>query len=165
MSTQIYKEGAPMKVYLVQHGDSVSKDVDPTRPLSEKGRNDVEKVAEFIKKTGLKVTVIEHSGKTRAAQTAEILNSRITSVKGIIKKDGISPNDPVEPLFEELKEAEEDRMIVGHLPFLGKLATRLLGGTEEQNFVAFQQGGVVCIEKGEGKNWQIRWMVIPGLLI
>ena len=37
-----------MSVYLVQHGDSVSKDVDLARPLSEKGRRDVEKVADFL---------------------------------------------------------------------------------------------------------------------
>ena len=153
-----------MKVYLVQHGDSVSKEIDPARPLSDKGRKDVEKIAELLQVMDLKVTVIQQSGKTRAAQTAKILNSKITSVKGNLQKDGIAPNDPVEPLSDELMEVQEDLMIVGHLPFLSKLATRLLGGTKEQSFIAFQPGGVVCLEKGEGDNWRLGWMMIPALL-
>ena len=153
-----------MKVYLVQHGEPVSKDVDPDRPLSDKGRNDVEMVSELLKKMGLKVNVIQQSGKTRAVQTAEMLNSQITSLKGVIKKDGISPNDPVEPLKGELVQTQEDIMVVGHLPFLSKLATSLLKGTEGQDLIAFQQGGVVCLERVDLDSWRIGWMIVPELL-
>jgi len=52
-----------MKVYLVQHGQSVSEDVDPARPLSEKGQKDMEKVARFLKGVNLKITIIFKAGK------------------------------------------------------------------------------------------------------
>ncbi len=154
-----------MKVYLVQHGEPVSKDVDPARPLNDRGRRDVEKVGTFLKVANVKVAVILQSGKTRAAQTAEILNGKIGAVKGVVEKEGLAPNAPVDPLRDELMETQEDVMIVGHLPFLAKLATSLMGGTEEQSFVGFKQGVVVCLEKGEVGNWQLGWMIIPELLV
>jgi phosphohistidine phosphatase len=91
-----------MKVYLFQHGQSVSEDVDPARPLSEKGQKDVEKVAQFLKGINLKISVILQSGKTRATQTAEILNPKVTSAEGVMKKQGLAPNDPVDPWVDEL---------------------------------------------------------------
>jgi hypothetical protein len=42
-----YLRSAAMRVYLVQHGEAVAKDVDAERPLTEKGAEDVKKVAEF----------------------------------------------------------------------------------------------------------------------
>ena len=151
-----------MKVYLVQHGQSVSEDIDPARPLSEKGKKDVQKVAQFIKGIDLEISVNLQSGKTRATQTAEILNPKVTSSKGIMKKQGLAPNDPVDPWVEELNKSPDDVMIVGHLPFLSNLASRLLGKKEE--VISFQQGGIVCLEKMEHLQWRIRWMVVPELL-
>jgi phosphohistidine phosphatase SixA len=151
-----------MKVYLVQHGQSVSEDVDPSRPLSEKGQKEVEKLAQFLKGLNLKIRVIFQSGKTRATQTAEILNPKVTSSGGIMKKQGLAPNDPVDPWLEELNKSPDDVMIVGHLPFLSRLASRLLGREEE--VINFQPGGIVCLEKMEHSQWQIRWMVVPELL-
>ena len=152
-----------MKVYLVQHGQSVSEDVDPGRHLSEKGQKEVEKVAQFLKGLSLKTRVIFQSGKTRAAQTAEILNPKVTSLEGIMGKSGLAPNDPVDPWVNKLNKSQDDLIIVGHLPFLSKLASRLLGREEREECIAFQPGGVVCLEKMEHNQWQIRWMVLPEL--
>jgi phosphohistidine phosphatase len=153
-----------MKVYLVQHGEPVSKDVDPDRPLSDKGRQDVEKVGALLKRIKVRVAVILQSGKTRALQTADILDGKLGAAKGVVEKAGLAPNDSVAPIRDELMEAQEDVMIVGHLPFLAKLATTLMGGTEEQSFVEFKQGGVVCLQEGEAGNWHLGWMIIPELL-
>ena len=64
-----------MRLYLVQHGEALPKQVDPERPLSERGRSDVARVADFLKGAGIRVTRVAHSGKTRARQTAELLAS------------------------------------------------------------------------------------------
>lgn len=152
-----------MKVYLVQHGQSVSEEIDPGRPLSERGQKDVEKVAQFLKGLNLKIRVIFQSGKTRAAQTAEILNPKVTSLEGIMEKSGLAPNDPVDPWVDKLNKSQDDLIIVGHLPFLSKLASRLLGREEREEFIAFQPGGIVCLEKMERNRWQIGWMVVPEL--
>jgi len=153
-----------MKLYLVQHGEAVSEEVDIQRPLSSKGRLDVRKVADFLRRARLKVQLIWHSGKVRALQTAEILGEALSIEGSVIMRKGLAPLDPVEEVENELREREEDLMIVGHLPFLGKLVSRLVIGSGSPNLVTFQHGAVVCLERLETKSWYIRWMVIPELL-
>ena len=62
-----------MKLYLVQHGEAKSKDEDEKRPLTDQGRQGVERVAAFLKGAGVETKRVIHSGKLRAEQTAEIL--------------------------------------------------------------------------------------------
>jgi len=153
-----------MKLYLVQHGEAVSEEVDVQRPLSSKGRLDVRKVGEFLRRARLKVQPIWHSGKMRARQTAEILGEVLSVEDSVIMKEGLAPLDPIEEVEKELRAREEDLMIVGHLPFLGKLVSRLLIGSDSPNLVTFQQGAIVCLERLETQNWSLKWMVTPELL-
>ena len=153
-----------MKLYLVQHGKAASKETDPLRPLTEEGRADVRKVAEFIKPLSLSVDCIFHSGKTRAAQTAEILAGVIKSNNGTIERQGLAPNDNVTVIKDELSSAEGDLMFVGHLPFMGKLASLLTAGCESADVVEFKQGGIVCLGRCEDAKWRVNWMITPELL-
>ena len=153
-----------MLLYLVQHGEAKSKQQDPQRHLTEKGLQDIQKVAGFIKPLGLTAGALWHSGKARAAQTAEILASAITFSQGVLQRECLGPNDPIGPIAEELSLLDEDLMIVGHMPFLGKLASVLLAGNESAGVIAFQQGAVVCLERYEDKTWNLKWMIIKELL-
>ena len=153
-----------MKLYLVQHAKAASKEADPERPLTAEGRRDVEKVAALIKPSKLAVDELWHSGKTRARQTAEILARVITIHNEMAAHDGLAPNDDVGVIKEEIETARQDLMIVGHLPFMAKLASLLLTGSESASLVAFKQGGIVCLNSENGNNWQIDWMMTPELL-
>ena len=153
-----------MHLYLVQHGEAKSKDVDSERHLTEKGQNDVKKISAFLKKFGLSVDTIWHSDKTRAAQTADILASGVVVNQAIVQHNGLAPNDAIGPVKEELIEANEDLMIVGHLPFLSKLVSELVTGNELADIIAFQPGGMVCVEQTDDKAWKVHWMVIPDLV-
>jgi phosphohistidine phosphatase len=153
-----------MHVYLVRHGDAKSKQEDPERSLSAKGTQDVRKMAAFLKPSALAVEVVWHSGKARAAETAELLAGAVSSANGVRKRDGLAPMDPVEPIGAELSSASQDVMLVGHLPFMGKLASALVAGTESAEMVAFQPGGVACLERIDAGTWILLWMAIPELL-
>jgi len=153
-----------MRLYLVQHGEAKSEDIDPERGLTDKGRRDVERVGAFLKPLGLVVSAVRHSGKTRAAQTAEILAQSLTVAQGVIEQEGLAPLDPVEPIAHPLTGMSEDLMLVGHLPFMADLASYLVAGAESVDVVAFQQGGVVCLKSDEKSGWRVRWMVTPDLL-
>jgi phosphohistidine phosphatase len=153
-----------MKLYLVQHAQAASKDSDPRRPLTKEGRRDIEKVAAFIEPLNLKVDFLWHSGKTRAAQTAEVLADVVKVRTQMTGRDGLSPNDDVTTIKDELVSGQDDVMIVGHLPFLSKLASLLLANNETTGPVAFQKGGIVALEQPADDRWQINWMVIPALL-
>ena len=87
-----------MRLYLVQHGDALAKKVDPEHPLSERGRSDVERVAAFLGRAGIRVATLAHSGKTRARQTAELLAATVTSSGQIGARSGMDPLDPTEPV-------------------------------------------------------------------
>jgi phosphohistidine phosphatase len=155
---------AEMRLYLVQHGEAKAKELDPHRHLTEKGVRDTEKVAAFLKPLGLNVSVVWHSGKARAAQTAELLATALHPAQGVIQRDGLAPNDPIGPVAGAVRSADEDLMIVGHLPFLGKLASELVAGSEESDVVVFQNSGVVCLEPRGNGNYRVRWIVTPELL-
>jgi phosphohistidine phosphatase len=153
-----------MKLYLVQHAKAASKDVDPERPLTEAGRRDMQKVSAFIKPLNLSVDCLWHSGKKRAQQTTEVLKEVIEVRKETIARKGLAPNDNVTAVRDEIISDRQDIMIVGHLPFVAKLASLLLTGSELSGTVAFRQGGIVCLNCCQENQWQIDWMIIPELL-
>ena len=153
-----------MKLYLVQHGDSLPEEVNPERPLSERGQQDVTRLAEFLGRRGIRVQRVCHSGKTRARQTAEILAATVASGVAVEAMSGINPNDPVEPIAERIKDWDDDTLLAGHMPFMGRLAALLLTGKSESVVVAFQPGSVVCLERTVSGVWAMNWMLRPELL-
>ncbi len=153
-----------MRLYLVRHGEAAPERVDPERPLTEKGREEAQRVARFIQPLGLRVSAVWHSGRLRAAQTAEILAPAVASAKGVMEHPGLAPMDPVEGVREELLNAGEDLMVVGHMPFLGKLASSLLVGNETREVVTFPEVALLCLEGGEAQGFTIAWMVTPQIL-
>jgi phosphohistidine phosphatase len=157
--------GGIMHLYLVQHGRSKSGEVDTERHLTERGRADVEKVAALIKSFKLHIDSIWHSGKARAAETADILTAAVGSPV-ILQRPGLAPNDPVDPVRKELIKISGELLIVGHMPFLGKLASALVAGEESKEIMAFQQGGIVCLGCGteDRDQWRVEWMIVPDLL-
>lgn len=153
-----------MRLYVIQHGKPVSKEIDPDRPLSDQGVNDVRRMAEFLKKRGIYVEEVLHSGKTRARQTAETMTNGINPDAALSEKGGLAPLDDPGSIADYVKDRERDLMIVGHLPHLSKLVSLLVSAHESVPVVTFQQGGVVCLEKGEEGNWSVIWMLIPGII-
>ena len=153
-----------MKIYIVRHGDAVSSQVDAERPLSEQGRADIRKIALFIKPMGISVEHIWHSGKLRAAQTAEILADAIT-VKNCSARKGLKPNDDVTNIADELEAYDTNLMLVGHLPFVAYLTSLLVAGKETAIAIAFDAGSIACLNRHNPDDWQIEWMMTPELLI
>ncbi len=153
-----------MKVYLVRHGDAVDSGVDRRRPLSEEGRADIRKIASFIKPLVVYVEHIWHSGKPRAAQTAEILAGVVAVEKDCSSREGLGPNADVSTIAHELDAYDADLMIVGHLPFLENLASLMVTGRETAEVVAFSAGSMACLRRRNHGTWQINWMITPELL-
>ncbi|MEE8321811.1 MAG: phosphohistidine phosphatase SixA [Gammaproteobacteria bacterium] len=153
-----------MKIYLVQHGEAVAKDVDPDRPLSDQGRKDIEKMAAFLESAGIRAGQILHSGKTRAQQTAEILAEKLLDGDRIKSVPGINPNDPVQAFAEGINDWSADTMVVGHLPFMARLVSWLLAGQDEVALVTYTPGSVAYLEQDDHTNWSLQWMLRPELV-
>ncbi len=154
---------AGMHVYLVQHGLAASKDEDPERPLTAPGREEVERVARAVAAAGVDPALVLHSGKTRAAQTAEIFAAHLEPARGVQAVKGLDPGDEPHEIGERLAHEGEPLLVVGHLPHLSRLAALLLAGSPERELVAFRNAGVVCLEKRED-GFVLRWILTPELV-
>lgn len=154
-----------LNLYLVQHAEPMKKEVDPERPLTEKGWSEIRQVAAFVtERASVQASRILHSGKTRARQTAEALAEYLKPQGGVEAAEGLDPLADPSIWADRLAEQGEDLMLVSHLPHLSKLASRLLCRDEEMMIVDFQMGGVVCLGRDEEGVWSVKWMIVPGLM-
>ena len=151
-----------MKLYLMQHGEAKPEAEDPERSLTVRGEEEVKKVALRAGNLSVVPSKIFHSGKLRAKQTAEIMAKGLKSPPGKVEAvQGLNPNDDVKPWAGNIRKGKEDLMIVGHLPFLEKLASYFLCGNENSRLVLFRYGAVGCLEQKEDKGWAVRWILTP----
>lgn len=153
-----------MKLYLVRHGDALTPDVDPERRLSAAGHRQVDRMAAFLAGYGVRVARVLHSGKPRAEETAAALAAAVAPATAPEARDGLSPNDPVEPLAAEIAAWREDSLIAGHLPYLSRLSTLLMTGRNVPSGLDFEPAAVACLERGEDGAWSLVWFVGPSLI-
>ena len=152
-----------MRLYLVQHGEAAPKQTDPERPLTARGRADVAALAEFLRARGVGAARVLHSGKLRAAQTAEILAGAIAPGVTPEAQSGLDPKDPVGPFVERVAGWREDSLVVGHLPFMARCVALLVAGSEDAALVSYRPGSVVALERQDDGAWQIVSMFRPDL--
>ena len=149
-----------MNFYLVRHGDAVWETLDPQRPLSRLGQEQVEHVARAAAARQAQVSAIFHSGILRAQQTAEILAAHLRPAGGAQRMSGLAPQDDPAIAKAELEAAPAPVMLVGHLPHMGRLAGLLINGDAERDAVEFAPATVVCISR-ESSLWQLVWVLSP----
>jgi phosphohistidine phosphatase len=149
-------------LYVMQHGEATSEDENPERPLTPGGRAAVERVAARARAGGVRIDRCFHSGKLRAAQTAELLAAAVGGA--LVQRDGLAPNDPVGPVAAWAREVGETVGLVGHLPFLDRLASLLVADDEGAGVVRFHMGGLVCLSApASGKPYAVEWALTPEL--
>ncbi|MBI2364843.1 MAG: phosphohistidine phosphatase SixA [Deltaproteobacteria bacterium] len=149
-----------MDFYLVRHGDAVLDTLDPQRPLSRLGQEQVEQVARAAAARQAQVSAIFHSGILRAQQTAEILAAHLGPALGVQRMSGLAPQDDPAIAKAELEAAPAPVMLVGHLPHMGRLAGLLINGDADRDAVGFAPATIVCISR-ESSLWQLVWLLGP----
>jgi phosphohistidine phosphatase len=150
-----------MALYLVQHGRSLPKDIDPDQGLAEKGVAETQRIADVAANYGVKVSLIKHSVKTRAHKTAEIFASALNPAGGIVEVGGLKPLDDV-IAFAASIDPDENTMLVGHLPFMERMASYLVTGSPDKPVFKFQNSGIVCLSKDPAiGSWVIIWTLMP----
>ena len=164
---EIEPEGVTaMDVYLMQHGQATTETEDPERPLTDAGRAAVQRVARRARAADVLVSGCVHSGKLRAEQTAQLLAREIGVEPSIEARPGLAPNDPVVPVAQWLRAETGQRSValVGHMPFLGRLASLLVVGDEQAQVVGFRMGGLVKLEpKVDRDGFCVAWALPPDL--
>ena len=150
-----------MRLYLVQHGLAETKEINRSRPLSQDGRVETERMAVLAARLDLKIQQVRHSGKLRAAQTAEIFGSALAPAEGVISVSGLNPTDEVAPVVRLLGMESLTVMLIGHLPSLSKLTGVLVNGDARSEPITFRNSSILCLAR-QGARWEVRWYLSPG---
>jgi len=146
----------------MQHGEAKSEAEDPERSLTVKGEEETRKISSSVKKRGIRPSRIYQSGKKRAEQTAGII-ARALDLSPKLGQ-ALNPNDDVRPWAERISRETENLMLVGHLPFLEKLASFLVCGDEGAKAVLFRYSAILCLEKKESGRWAVDWVLKPEMV-
>ena len=157
-----------MHIYLVQHAESVPEREDPARPISDEGRATMEKVAALAACLKIRPDFIFHSEKLRARQTAEILARHLGLTDKLRERPGLGPLDPVAPVVQWLKAQAAKGLaglaIVGHLPFLDKLASLLITEREGIRAISFQNGAIsILVPTPDGTGYAVHSIITKQL--
>lgn len=147
--------GRAQVVVLMRHGEAVEASVDPRRPLSDVGRANAEAVSGLLR-GGLaeSVEAVVHSGKARAEETAVILAGALGLEERIRRRSGLAPMDDPVPVLDELAAGGESLALVGHLPFMGRLASLMLTGDPGRLAAIFADAACMVLV-GSGRSWQL----------
>ena len=154
-----------MNLYLVRHGMAKSKEDDPHRGLTDEGVNNIEKLGQYIAQLELKFEGIYHSDKERAVQTAAILAKHIRPELGVHETDHLGPKDDIEVWIMRALCSEGDPVLVGHLPHLNKLASKLIAEDDSKQLINFTCGSMVCLTQQEDDKFCVKWMLAADSLI
>ena len=150
-----------MALYLVQHGKSLPKDVDPDQGLSDAGIAETQRIADVARGYQIQVAQIRQSGKKRASQTAEIFADILKPAGGVEAVEGLKPMDDVTAVAANL-DAGANTMLVGHLPFMERMTAYLVTGSADKPIFKFQNSGIVCLDIDPySGSWIIVWALMP----
>jgi phosphohistidine phosphatase len=156
-----------MKLYLARHGEAVPEHEDPERPLTRRGKATIQRLALFLGTSGLEVEHVFHSGKRRAAETAEILARSVSATLRVEPIEGLEPEAPVGPLVRRIDRWESDTLVVSHLPLIGHtIATLTRCGTTSPPW-AIDPGTITCLFRPDGHAgapWVLEWLLPTSLL-
>lgn len=162
-----------MKLYLIRHSNAVDPGTpeyedDSQRPLSEKGREKMRKIASALVGLGVKPDVILSSPFARAAQTAEILAKRLKYKNEIAFSDSLVPVGNADTLIGEINEkySVDELVLVGHEPSMSALVGVLAAGNSEVS-VNFKNGSVCCLSADDlhvERRAILEWLLTPKIL-
>jgi phosphohistidine phosphatase len=156
-----------IELYLLRHahaGDaSTFEGLDASRPLSEKGERQSNRLGRFLTGVGFVPDAIISSPKVRAFRTAEIVALHLGLPVGIDPRLGgaLDPED-IDAILTEAGDPARP-MLVGHDPDFSELAALLSGSSH----LPMRKGALARIDidrplrAGDGT---LRWLIPPDLL-
>ena len=161
-----------MNLYLLRHAIAAAKDdpafeSDSDRPLTKKGIKKFRKAARGIERLGIPFDAILSSPLVRARQTADIVAAVLNKESYIEEISELAPQSLPEQLTSALNNFNDKQhvMLVGHEPFLGKLAAFLVNGkNNSDSVIPLKKGGICRIEieaLPSTRPGQMHWLLTP----
>jgi phosphohistidine phosphatase len=157
-------------LYLIRHAHASNGVPDEARPLSASGRDQVRRLADFIRNGGAwreRPAEIWHSPLVRARETAEQLAEAFGMQAALRETGGLRPEDDPEGIVERTEAFRGHLALVGHEPFMSLLATRLTAGRFQSPIFFFNKGTALALERihpEAGSPWIACWQADPEVL-
>ena len=162
-----------MKLYLVRHAiaeeaGTPGYEDDSLRPLTEKGREKMRRIAQALRDMGVEPDLIVSSPYVRASQTASILAKELKYKEELSYSDFLTPMGEPNDMIGEINEkfSVDELMLVGHEPNLSSLASVLLAGNPDLS-INFKKGGVCCLSVDDlhyDRKAVLEWLVTPKIV-
>lgn len=152
-----------MKLYFLRHGQANWEHwdrPDDERPLTKKGRKEVENVASALKKLQVRPQEILTSPLPRAVETAQIVADRLEME--VVTTPLLAPGFGLHSLRQLLSEHPDcDLMFVGHEPDFSFALEQMTGGT-----VRMAKAGLarVDMENAAEQRGELVWLIPPKVL-
>jgi phosphohistidine phosphatase len=148
-----------MKLCLLRHGEADWPNwdkPDDERPLTERGRREMRRVAKFLERLKLVPDAILTSPLPRASQTADIVGKRLGIE--LQTEPALAHGFNIECLRRLLaKRDAECVMIVGHEPEFSEVTGKLTGGK-----IKISKAGVALLEINRScTSATLRWLFPP----
>ncbi len=162
-----------MRIYLIRHSNAVDPGTpgyedDSQRPLTERGRDKMNKIASSLKKMKVKPDLIVSSPYVRARQTAEILAKVMKYKRNICFSDTLIPMGDAGELIGEVNEKYDvdELVLISHEPFISNLVGALTAGNPDIA-VNIKNGGVCCLSADDlhmERTAVLEWLLTPKIL-
>lgn len=143
-----------MDLILWRHAEAADGVPDDTRPLTEKGRRQAERMAHFLSSRIPKNTRILVSPALRAQQTASAFSKRFTTEPRV----GTRATAKTALAASGWPAAGGAVLLVGHQPWLGELAALLM--TDQADSWNMKKGAVWWFSRSEDDEQAVLRLVI-----
>lgn len=150
-----------LRLYLVHHAAALGPKEDPMQPLSLAGRTWADEAALEAARRGARPSIIWHSGKLRARQTAESFWRACNPLARFAAERGLQPGDPPAWMADRLLAEDDELLIVGHMPHLPQLLRLLVAGDPHAPGPEFPAHAVIALDRHEG-GWTECWRIVRG---
>lgn len=148
-------------ITILRHGqasqDSGFEDFD--RPLTDKGRKHLPRMAAFVARSQVKPDWIVSSPALRAKETAELLAEALQFSRSIVWNERVYLAAAITLLeiLRETPDVAEHLVIVGHNPGMSDLAAGLCAGGDFRLNLQMETGAVASLS-AQIVHWrQLRW--------
>ncbi len=152
-----------MKLYFLRHGQANWEHwekPDDERPLTKKGRKEVEMVGDALRELKVRPDVILTSPLPRASETARIVSAKLEIE--YTTEPQLAPGFDLDAMKQMVAEqSDRDVMFVGHEPDFSRVIAALTGG-----YVKMAKAGLarVDVENVLDLHGELVWLVPPKVM-
>lgn len=154
------------RIYFLRHGkaDRTAWDgADDRRPLTDEGREALERSAAGLQRLDLGVDLVLSSPLVRAVQTADIVADILGCAGGVVVDRRLGPSFGPGDLAALLAEHHEGRLLlVGHEPSFSAVVGMVTGGSR----LTFRKGGLARVDlvRERPPRGSLEWLLPPRAL-